>query len=74
MVPARKVWPAPKITSVYLWALLWYSPEKFRSISGSLSPLKPRKVSKGMSKPSFFRSSPQTGQYLSGMSQPARPE
>ena len=26
---------------------LWYSPEKFKSISGSLSPLNPRKVSNG---------------------------
>ena len=31
----------------------WYSPEKFRSISGSLSPLNPRNVSKGISKPSL---------------------
>ena len=33
-------------------ALDWYSPEKFRSISGDLSPWKPKKVSNGMSCPS----------------------
>ena len=49
-------------------------PEKFRSISGSLSPLNPRKVSKGISNPSFFRGCPHTGQFLSGISQPALPE
>ena len=36
--------------------------------------LKSRKVSKGISKPSFFRGCPHTGQFLSGMSQPALPE
>ena len=49
------------------------SPEKFRSISGSLSPLNPRNVSKGISNPIFFRGVPQTGQFLSGISAPQRP-
>ena len=39
-VPALNVVPFPNITSVYLWAFAWYSPEKFKSISGSLSPIK----------------------------------
>ena len=34
---------------VYLCAFDWYSPEKFKSISGDLSPWKPKKVSNGMS-------------------------
>ena len=53
--------------------LAWYSPEKFRSISGSLLPPKPRKVSNGMLKPSLSSGFPQTGQTASGMSQPAMP-
>ena len=69
-VPALNVVPFPNITSVYLWAFAWYSPEKFKSISGSLSPLNPRKVSNGMSIPSFAKGCPQLGQFLSGKSNP----
>ena len=53
MVPARNTWVSPNISMAWRWARAWYSPEKFRSISGTLPPPKPRKVSKGMSKPSF---------------------
>ena len=49
------------------------SPEKFRSISGSLFPLNPRNVSNGMSNPAFFSGLPQFGQTASGISHPARP-
>ena len=34
---------------------------------------KPKNVSKGMSNPSFTRGSPHSGQFLSGISHPARP-
>ena len=69
-VPALKVVPFPNITSVYLCAFAWYSPEKFKSISGSLSPLNPKKVSKGISIPSFTILVPHLGQSLSGKSNP----
>ena len=69
-VPALNVVPFPNITSVYLWAFAWYSPEKFKSISGSLSPSNPKKVSNGISIPSFANFSPQFGQVLSGKSNP----
>ena len=70
MVPARNTWVCPNSSKVYRWALAWYSPEKFRSMSGTLSPPKPRKVSKGMLKPSFTYLVPHTGQKASGMSAP----
>ena len=69
-VPALKVVPFPNITSVYLCAFAWYSPEKFKSISGSLSPLNPKNVSNGMSIPSFVSLCPHFGQSLSGKSKP----
>ena len=70
MVPALNTLSRPKRTSVYRWAPDWYSPEKFRSMSGTLSPSKPRKVSKGMVWPSRSMGSPQTGQFLGGRSKP----
>ena len=48
----------------------WYSPAKFRSISGTLSPSKPRKVSNGMLKPCLVSGLPQVGHTLSGRSTP----
>ena len=38
MVPARNTWVLPNISMAWRWALAWYSPEKFRSISGTLPP------------------------------------
>ena len=55
---------------MYLCAFAWYSPEKFKSISGSLSPLKPKNVSNGMSIPSLTNLWPHFGQSLSGKSNP----
>lgn len=52
MVPALNTWSLPNSVSVYRCAPDWYSPEKFKSISGVLSPSNPRKVSKGMVWPS----------------------
>ena len=51
MVPALKTFSSPKRRPVSRWAWDWYSPEKLRSISGVLSPLKPMNVAKGISKP-----------------------
>ena len=55
---------------MYLCTTAWYSPEKLRSISGSLSPSKPKNVSKGISWPSLIYLAPQSGQFLSGKSAP----
>ena len=38
MVPARNTWVWPNISMAWRWARAWYSPEKFRSISGTLPP------------------------------------
>ena len=38
MVPARNTWVLPNISMACWWARAWYSPEKFRSISGTLPP------------------------------------
>ena len=70
MVPALNTYPSPNKTSVYLWISPWLSPEKFKSISGSLSPSKPRKVSKGISCPSLIYSTLHLGHFLLGKSAP----
>ena len=70
MVPARKTLSLPNSSSVYLWAFGWYSPEKLRSISGTLSPSKPRKIANGMLWPFLWSGVPQWGQTLSGKSKP----
>ncbi len=38
MVPARNTWVLPNISMACWWARAWYSPEKFRSMSGTLPP------------------------------------
>ncbi len=38
MVPARYTRSLPNSSSAYLCARGWYSPEKLRSMSGTLSP------------------------------------
>ncbi len=48
----------------------WNSPVKLRSISGTLSALNPKNVSKGMLCPSPFISVLHSGQGLSGKSYP----
>ena len=71
IVPARNTLSRPKSSSVYLWATAWSSPEeKFRSISGTLSPSNPRKTANGILCPSLFNSVPQLGHFLSARSKP----
>ena len=70
IVPARKTFSSPKSSFTYWCATGWYTPEKFKSMSGTLSPLKPRNTSKGMLKPSRAIISPQTGQFFAGRSSP----
>ena len=71
IVPARNTLSRPKSSSVYLWATAWSSPEeKFRSISGTLSPSNPRKTANGILCPSLFNSVPQFGHFLSARSKP----
>ncbi|UWV83687.1 hypothetical protein NWE58_05275 [Mycoplasmopsis felis] len=50
--------------------IFWYSPEKFKSISGTLSALNPKKVSKGIELPSLSIIILQFGQFLSSKSKP----
>src|SRR5690606_31808856 len=38
MVPARCTFSLPRSSSAYWWDGDWYSPEKLRSMSGTLSP------------------------------------
>ena len=69
-VPARNTLSRPNSSSVYLWARGWYSPEKFRSISGTLSPWNPRNTAKGILCPSRIMGVPHSGQFFSGRSNP----
>ena len=56
-----------------LMCITLISPEKFKSISGSLFPLNPRNVSNGISNPSLTSGCPQFGHTLSGISHPHPP-
>ena len=70
MVPALYTLSAPNNTLVYACADAWFKSLKLRSISGTLSALKPRNVAKGISWPSLYKSDPQQGHFLSGKSNP----
>ncbi len=72
MVPARKTWPSPKSSKVYLWALGGHgTPREVQvDVGDLLAPCSPGKVSKGMLNPSFTYFVPQIGHTASGMSAP----
>ena len=73
IVPALYTLSDPNNSSVYLWQVDWYSPAKFKSISGSLSPSNPKKTSKGISCPSLIILILHSGHSLSGISTPDCP-
>ena len=54
IVPARKTYSSPNRDLCIIMGTRLIFPEKFKSISGTLSPLKPRNVSNGISCPSLL--------------------